>query len=130
MTSFRRAVVLRENFPEDWYNLGLVFGELGDPKLSREAFKMASDLGYKATATGGGYVLATEEGFGGKTSILMLAAESRGIPGFWGVAALGCYLEEGSECLWCGSLIGSDLPGTCGIERYLRCSAEPVFCWN
>jgi len=94
LTSFRRAVVLRENFPEAWYNLGLVFGELGDLKLSREAFKNAEDLGYKATATaaGGGYVLAKEEGFMGKTSILMLAAESRGIPGFGGVLGLFCVL--------------------------------------
>jgi len=59
-------VVLRENFPEAWYNLGVVFGELGDPKLSREAFKNAEDLGYKATATGGGYVLVKEEGFGAR----------------------------------------------------------------
>ncbi|MDF0591947.1 tetratricopeptide repeat protein [Candidatus Methanocrinis natronophilus] len=90
LTSFRRAVVLRENFPEAWYNLGLVFGELGDPKLSREAFKNAEDLGYKPA--GGGYVLAKEEGFMGKTSILMLAAESRGIPGFGGVLGLFCVL--------------------------------------
>jgi hypothetical protein len=92
LISFRRAVVLRENFPEAWFNLGLVFGELGDLKLSREAFKKAEDLGYKATATGGGYVLATEEGFGGKTSILMLVAESRGIPGFGGILGLFCVL--------------------------------------